>query len=167
MALIIHMLFPVIIVAKNLYFVNSRKSAHPVMNAINVATRFFALNCLADVAVALNAVVCDGNVEMELALLILLLTCLKLGDVDTRTWFVLMERCGGKLVGEKATAADAKKRYGSADFILELSGVLDCITVAEAIFNDYARAAAAGLHLSCTWHLAWRSVYELMARLHA
>ncbi len=124
MALIIHMLFPVIIVAKNLYFVNSRKSAHPVMNAINVATRFFALNCLADVvAVALNAVVFDGNVEIELTSLILLLTCLKLlGEVDTRTWFVLMERCCGKLAGEKATAADARKRYGSADFIMELSG---------------------------------------------
>lgn len=113
------MLFPVIIVAKNLYFVNSRKSAHPVMKAMNVATRFFALNCLADVAVALSAVDFDGNVEMELTLLILLLTCLKLGE--TRTWCVLMERCGGKLVGEKATAADAKKRYGSADFIVELS----------------------------------------------
>lgn len=120
------MLFPVIIVAKNLYFVNSRKSAHPVMKAMNVATRFFALNCLADVAMALSAVDFDGNVEMELTLLILLLTCLKLGE--TRTWCVLMERCGGKLVGEKATAADAKKRYGSADFIVELSsceGVID------------------------------------------
>mmetsp|Transcript_2744 Transcript_2744/g.5878 ORF Transcript_2744/g.5878 Transcript_2744/m.5878 type:complete len:97 (-) Transcript_2744:43-333(-) len=87
---------------------------------MKVATRFLALNCLADVvAAALKAVVVDGNFEMELTLLLLLLTCLKPGD--TRTWFVLMERCGGKLAGEKATAADAKKRYGSADFMVELS----------------------------------------------
>lgn len=98
---------------------NSKKSAHPVINAMKVATRFLALNCLADVvAAALKAVVVDGNFEMELTLLLLLLTCLKPGD--TRTWFVLMERCGGKLAGEKATAADAKKRYGSADFMVEL-----------------------------------------------
>ena len=114
------MLFPVIIVAKNLYFVNNRKSAHPVMNAINVATRFFALNRPADVAAALKADVVDGTFEMkDLTLLLLLLTCLKPGEVDTRTWFVLMERCGGKLAGEKAAAVDAaKKRYDSDDFMV-------------------------------------------------
>ena len=113
------MLLPVIIVAKNLYLVNNRKSAHPVMNAINVATRFFALNRPGDVAAALKADVFDGTFEMkDLTLLLLLLTCLKPCDDDTRTWFVLMERCGGKLAGEKATAVDAKKRYGSADFMV-------------------------------------------------
>ncbi len=89
------------------------------MNAMKVATRFFALNCLADVAVALSTLVFDCDVEMELTFRF---SCLKLGEVETRTWCVPMERCGGKLVGEKATAADAKKRYGSTDFIVELSG---------------------------------------------
>lgn len=58
------------------------------MNAMKVATRFFALNCLVDVAVAaaLNAVVVvDDAFEMELKLLLLRLTCLKTGDVDKRT----------------------------------------------------------------------------------
>ena len=98
--------------AKNLYFVNNRKSAHPVMKAINVATRFFALNRPADVAAALKAVdVVDGTLEMiDLALLLLLVTCLKPGDVETRTWCGLMELCDGKLAGEKAAAADTKKR---------------------------------------------------------
>ena len=87
---------------------------------MNVATRFFALNRPVDVAVALKAVdVVDGTLEMiDLTSLLLLETCLKPGDVDTRTWCVLMELCDGKLAGEKATAADTKKRYGSADFMV-------------------------------------------------
>ena len=106
--------------AKNLYFVNNRKSAHPVINAINVATRFVALNRPADVAAALKAVdVVDGTLEMtDLTLLLLLVTGLKVSDVETRTWCVLMELCDGKLAGEKATAADTKQRYGSADFMV-------------------------------------------------
>lgn len=56
------------------------------MNAMNVATRFLALNCLAGVATAAtaSAVVVD-EVETQLALLLLLLTCLNTGDVGTRT----------------------------------------------------------------------------------
>lgn len=89
------------------------------MNAINVATRFFALNRPADVAAALKAVdVDDGTLEMIDLTSLLLVTCLKPGDVDTRTWCVPMELCDGKLAGEKATAADTKKRYGSADFMV-------------------------------------------------
>jgi len=77
------------------------------------------LNRPADVAAALKAVVVgDGALEMIDLTLLLLVTCLKPGDVDTRTWCVPMELCDGKLAGEKATAADTKKRYGSADFMV-------------------------------------------------
>ncbi len=57
------------------------------MKAMKVATRFFALNCLVDVAVAaaLNAVAVSGTFVMKLKLLLLLLTCFKFGDVDKRT----------------------------------------------------------------------------------
>ncbi len=46
------MLLPVIIVAKNLYLVKRRKSAHPVRKAIRVAIRFLAVNWRGVVVVA-------------------------------------------------------------------------------------------------------------------
>jgi len=53
--------FPVIIVAKKLYFLMNSRSAHPVMNAMNVAILFFWKNSRSLVDVAIAAAVVDGG----------------------------------------------------------------------------------------------------------